>query len=213
MIVLALDTALAAAQAAVLDGDAVLAAESRPMASGHAEALVPLIEAVLEAGGRGYDELDRIAVTVGPGSFAGVRIALSVARALGLALGKPVVGVTTLAALAHGRGAAVAAIDARRSGVYVQRFTQSAAMDAASALSLAAAAAALPRCARLVGSGAPLLAALRPDAVVLDAPAFPPIEAVARLGRDIDPAASRPKPLYLRPPDAKPQAAALARRA
>jgi tRNA threonylcarbamoyladenosine biosynthesis protein TsaB len=213
MIVLALDTALAAAQAAVLDGDAVLAAETRPMATGHAEALVPLVEAVLASAGKRYADLDRIAATVGPGSFAGVRIALSAARALGLALGKPVVGVTTLAALAFGRGEATAVIDARRNGIYLQQFSFNAAMGEASVQSVAEAAAALPRDARLVGSGAPLLAALRPDATVLAAPAYPPIEAVARLGRDLDPAAAPPRPLYLRPPDAKPQGPALARRA
>jgi tRNA threonylcarbamoyladenosine biosynthesis protein TsaB len=213
MVLLALDTALGATQVAVFDGTTALASERQEMATGHAEALLPMVERVLVAAGRGYGGLDRIAVTVGPGTFTGVRIALAAARALGLALGKPVVGVTTLAALAHERGAVVAVIDARRGEIYAQRFDDGGApLSTAEAVTLDRLAARLPERGRLVGTGAPLLHALRPDLVVIDAPVAPDIAAVARLGAAQPVPIAPPAPLYLRAPDAKPQAPPLPRR-
>jgi tRNA threonylcarbamoyladenosine biosynthesis protein TsaB len=108
MIVLAIDTALDACSAAVLDTDApaLLASESQPMPRGHAEALMPLIDRVMSAAGIAYLALDRIAVTVGPGSFTGLRVGLSAARGIGLAADKPVVGADDAVRLR--RAAAVA---------------------------------------------------------------------------------------------------------
>src|SRR5262249_26286756 len=100
--VLAIDTALEACSAAILDtghGDGVTS-RSVPMMRGHAEALVPLIAAVMSEANVEFDGLDRIAVTVGPGSFTGLRVGVAAARGIALATGKPAVGVTTLAALA-----------------------------------------------------------------------------------------------------------------
>ena len=102
MLILAIDTALDACAAAVLDTSAggVIAQESQAMKRGHAEALMPLIARVMKASGVGFAALDRIAATTGPGSFTGLRVGLSAARGIALAAGKPVVGVTTLTAFA-----------------------------------------------------------------------------------------------------------------
>src|SRR5258707_1135110 len=95
MRVLAIDTALEACSTAMLDtahAD-VAAYESLPMARGHAEALIPLIARVMHRAGLTFAELDRIAVTTGPGSFTGLRVGISAARGIGLAAAKPVVGL------------------------------------------------------------------------------------------------------------------------
>src|SRR5947209_2932504 len=102
MLILAIDTALEACAAGVLDTDAgsMIAQQSLPMKRGHAEALMPLIARVIKASGIGFAGLDRIAVTTGPGSFTGLRVGLSAARGIALAAAKPAVGLTTLAAYA-----------------------------------------------------------------------------------------------------------------
>src|SRR4051794_35793386 len=119
MLILAIDTALDACAAAVLDTDTsrLIARESQPMKRGHAEALMPLIARVMKESGVGFAALDRIAVTTGPGSFTGLRVGLSAARGLALAAGKPVVGLTTLSAYAapvvgqHSEAPVISAID------------------------------------------------------------------------------------------------------
>src|SRR5256885_7330086 len=129
MLILAIDTALDACAAAVLDTGAggVIAQESQARKRGHAEALMPLIARVIKVSGVAFAALDRIAATTGPGSFTGLRVGLSAARGIALAAGKPVVGVTTLTAFAapiiSGTGEphpVIAAIDARHDHVYFQ---------------------------------------------------------------------------------------------
>src|SRR5215213_6956446 len=128
MLIFAIDTALDACAAAVLDTQTgqLIAQESQAMKRGHAEALMPLIARVMKASGIGFPALDRIAVTTGPGSFTGLRVGLSAARGIGLASVKPVVGLTTLTAYAAPvvtRNAAqpvISAIDARHDHVYFQ---------------------------------------------------------------------------------------------
>ena len=128
MLILAIDTALDACAACVLDTDAakVIAQESQAMKRGHAEALMPLIARVIRQAGIAFAALDRIAVTTGPGSFTGLRVGLSAARGIALAANKPVVGLSTLTAYAApvvGQNAAqpvISAIDARHDQLYFQ---------------------------------------------------------------------------------------------
>src|SRR6185295_8994634 len=126
MRVLAIDTALEACSAAVLDtGGGITASESVAMTRGHAETLMPLIARVMNSAGIEFAQLDRIAVTTGPGSFTGLRVGISAARGIALAAGKPAVGLSTLAAplIATDDGAqVVAAIDARHEHIYLQVF-------------------------------------------------------------------------------------------
>ena len=102
MRVLAIDTALEACSVAVLDTErpGVVTHETRPMQRGHAESLIPMIARVLASARLGFPELDRIAVTTGPGSFTGLRVGISAARGIALAAAKPAVGLSTLAAYA-----------------------------------------------------------------------------------------------------------------
>src|SRR5262249_39328456 len=113
MRVLAIDTALDACSAAVLDTGAIIASETKIMTRGHAEALMPLIARVMDRAGVDFRELDRVAVTTGPGSFTGLRVGIAAARGIALATGKPAVGLTTLAAFAAPH---IAADDARPVG-------------------------------------------------------------------------------------------------
>lgn len=217
MRVLAIDTALAACAAAVLDtGQATTVHESLAMQRGHAEAVMPLVARVMARAGLGFSDLDRIAVTTGPGSFTGLRVGIAAARGLGLAAAKPVIGLTTLAAYAAPLIAAddtlavVSAIDARHDHVYLQVVgpggrTIVPPRIASFRDALRVAATGAPR---LAGNAAALMAAAwppgeRPPSAVIDGPA-PDIEWVARLGAAADESAP-PKPLYLRAPDAQPQ--------
>ena len=102
MRVLAIDTALEACSAAVLDTDrgGITASESVAMARGHAEAVMPLIARVMDLAEIEFADLDRIAVTTGPGSFTGLRVGIAAARGIALAAGKPAIGLSTLAAFA-----------------------------------------------------------------------------------------------------------------
>lgn len=98
--ILAIDTCEGNCSAALMAGDAVLAVRSEAIGRGHAERLLPMIDEMLLEASCTFDDVDRIAVTVGPGTFTGLRIGLSVARGLGLALGRPVLGLTSLQVLA-----------------------------------------------------------------------------------------------------------------
>lgn len=131
MKILAFDTAAGACSAALWNGTAVAARRFQAMQRGHAEALLPMIDAVLAESGVRYNELGAVAVTVGPGSFTGMRVGLAAARGISLARGLPLVGVTTLEAVAFAMTQAddvpveaqlLAAIDTRRADVYVQLF-------------------------------------------------------------------------------------------
>jgi tRNA threonylcarbamoyladenosine biosynthesis protein TsaB len=221
MRVLAIDTALASCAAAVFDSSAgvVVAFEAVPMERGHAEALMPLIARVMDGAGCEFADLDRIAVTVGPGSFTGLRVGISAARGLALASGRPAVGLSTLAAFAAPHVAQrtgetiVAAIDARHEQAYVQVFEPGGTTLVAPRIErVRDAARAVPDAAtRIVGSAAELLAAHWPAGghvpLVLQSTA-PDIGWVARLGAAAPDGQAVPKPLYLRRPDARPHNAA-----
>ncbi|HEX3860793.1 MAG TPA: tRNA (adenosine(37)-N6)-threonylcarbamoyltransferase complex dimerization subunit type 1 TsaB [Stellaceae bacterium] len=218
MLILAIDTALDACAAAVLDTKAarLVAQESHPMKRGHAEALMPLIARVMNEAAIGFTALDRIVVTTGPGSFTGLRVGLSAARGIALAADRPVVGVTTLGAYAapvvstNATPPVIAAIDARHDQVYFQVVSG----DGGALVS--------PRIApieealrasqfgtpHLVGNAARLLADRwpkdAPPPFQVDALPAPDITWVAWLGAAVNPETAPARPYYLRAPDAKP---------
>jgi tRNA threonylcarbamoyladenosine biosynthesis protein TsaB len=221
MRILAIDCALEACSAAVLDGDpgTIVASETRVMTRGHAEAVMPLIARVMNQAEIEFSELDRVAVTVGPGSFTGLRVGIAAARGIGLAAGKPAVGLSTLAALAAPHIAeddaspVVAVIDARHNFVYLQVFGPGGrTLVSPRVASLREAMrAARPGPARIVGSAAALMAAAWPEGqappALVDQRRAPDIVWIARLGAAASDREGPPKPLYLRAPDARPQEA------
>jgi tRNA threonylcarbamoyladenosine biosynthesis protein TsaB len=219
MKVLAFDTTLEACSAALWQAGRVLATERRHLVRGHAEALLPMVEAVMARAGLDYAALDLITVTRGPGTFTGLRIGLAAARGLGLASGRPVLGLTSLEVLAAGAQQAatglslLVTIDARRGEVYGQAFdAQLMPLCQPFAGSPAAAAEALPEGPTLVlGSGAALIRETlaemppglrfspgneQPDAAVMAARAAALVAAGELPQRP-------PAPLYLRQPDAR----------
>jgi tRNA threonylcarbamoyladenosine biosynthesis protein TsaB len=222
MLILAIDTALESCSAAIFDSaeGSVVASESQIMARGHAEALMPILAAVMQQAAISYAQLDRIVVTVGPGSFTGLRVGIAAARGIALAVHKPAVGITTLEALAapyidtNPTIPVAAAIDGRHRHVYFQLFGAGGrVLLSPRMVPLAEAAhAAAGASARLVGSGARLVAELWPEnatAPEVDERGAPDIDWVARLGARADPKQSPAKPLYLRAADAHPQTANL----
>jgi len=219
MKILAIDTALPAASACVLDADdlAPESFESIPMERGHAEALLPLIDRVMARVDGGFAAIDRVAVTVGPGSFTGLRVGIAAARAIGLACRVPVVGVSTLAALAaplilaDEPGTVGVAIDARHGQVYFAGFGgDGRAYLAPRIMSVKDVARALGNGpARLAGSGAAAVAqearAKGLNVEIIGNSVAPDIAYVARLGLIADPAHAPARPVYLKAADAKPQ--------
>lgn len=123
-ITLAIDTARERLQLALRLADGATDILVMPVAKGHAELIMDAIASLLARNALAYADLDRIAVSTGPGSFTGLRIGLSVARGLGLALARPVIGVPTLVALSLGRsGPHALLVDARRGEAFAQAFS------------------------------------------------------------------------------------------
>jgi tRNA threonylcarbamoyladenosine biosynthesis protein TsaB len=208
VLTLVLDTAQNACSAAVSRNGVIVAHASEAMQRGHQERLAPMVEAVMGTSGADFEALSRIGVTIGPGSFTGLRVGLAFAKALSLALDIPCIGVNSLEALAAGRtGFVAAAIAAKGDQIYLQAFLNETSLMAPDVLDRSAAGARIAELwsgdqATLVGSGAAELADVLPSAAVDPAPA-PDICALARLVEDRPTCAVRPRPLYLRPPDAK----------
>jgi tRNA threonylcarbamoyladenosine biosynthesis protein TsaB len=218
MMILAIDTALDACAAAVLDTGTgkLIAHESQAMKRGHAEALMPMIARVMKASGVAFADIDRVAATTGPGSFTGLRVGLSAARGIALAAGKPVVGATTLAAYAapvvseNGEHPVISAIDARHDHVYFQVVAGDGSPLIKPKVAPISEALEASRfgAAHLVGNAAKILADRWPaDAEVpfkVDASPAPDITWVAWLGAAVTPGTAPARPYYLRAPDAKP---------
>ncbi len=196
----------------------------RPMRRGHAEALIPMAQAVMEAAGLAYTDLDAVAVTTGPGAFTGIRIGLAAARGIALAAGLPLIGVTTLEAIAAAQQAGDAhllvALDSKRDDIYVQLFgPDGAPLTAPRAVLCDPVALRVPDGPDLVLAGdaadrvAAALAGRDPPPRRLGGPDLPDAAIVARLAArrfaDSPPRPDAPPPaaLYLRPPDAVPVAA------
>jgi tRNA threonylcarbamoyladenosine biosynthesis protein TsaB len=175
--ILAFDTSAAHCAAVLLHAGQVAALQAVPMATGQAEALLPLLSCMLEEAGISFEQLDAMAVGTGPGNFTGVRIAVAAARGLALAFERPSIGVTTFEALADGlpRPCTVA-LPAPRGMIHRQSFT---------------AAGALPPETVIGRAPAPDLATL--------------VTAMARIASlRLGTPQPRPAPFYLRGPDAAP---------
>jgi tRNA threonylcarbamoyladenosine biosynthesis protein TsaB len=227
MRILAVDTALGACSVAVTERERVLAHRWEAMSRGHAEALAPMVESAMQAAGLQFPDLERLAVTTGPGTFTGQRVGLAFMRGLRVALRRPLMGVTTLAAMAAAAAAEagvsqVAVLhETKRGEVYGALF-----MDGTPILPVQVAGfdafmtqleAARTELLAVAGTGAetaaawlsarglpPHLSSIRqPDAVW-----------VARLAEPLpETAGTAAQPLYLRTPDARLAAAAIAVRA
>lgn len=208
MKILAVDTALGACSVAVIDSTHTLAHRHEFMERGHAEALAPMVDEAMREAKVEFASLDRLAVTTGPGTFTGQRVGLAFMRALRIALHRPLIGITTLAAMAEAAKAetglrhAIALHDARRDEVYVEiddkpevllfedamRMLRNIEGDASIAL---AGTAAVRACEAL--SKRFVISSIRqPDALW-----------VSQLAANASETATAPRPLYLRAPDAK----------
>jgi tRNA threonylcarbamoyl adenosine modification protein YeaZ len=98
-IILAFDTSAAYCAAALLRGKSLLGLQSEDMGRGQAERLVPMLDDLIKGADLDWSDLDALAVGVGPGNFTGIRIAVSTARGLALALDIPAIGVSTFQAI------------------------------------------------------------------------------------------------------------------
>ncbi|MEQ1618144.1 MAG: tRNA (adenosine(37)-N6)-threonylcarbamoyltransferase complex dimerization subunit type 1 TsaB [Terricaulis sp.] len=192
MLVLAIDTCLDACSAVLVrDGD-TLGAKSEIMQRGQAERLAPMAREIVQEAGVEFSEIDRIVVTTGPGSFTGVRVGLSFARALALALAKPCVGVSTLEALAlqEGEAGLRAALIETPGAAYLALYEDGVAILAPTPIERGAHEAILARAA--AGRSVILM---RPK---LDA------RSLAHRAAVLDPARYKPDPAYLRAPHVTP---------
>jgi len=216
---LAIDTAGSACSVALGRGAAVLAAERQELRYGHAEALLPMIDRVMQAAALPPAALDAVAVAVGPGGFTGIRVGLGAAHGIALALQAELVGITSFAAVVAAlpdkdgtRGAVLVALDSRRDDLYVQLF------ERASAEPLAEPAAVLPEALLdyvetvaaapllIAGDATDVAAAVLRGRFGIEVAAHSApdahgvlIAALHQLARH--PAGNPARPLYLRPPD------------
>jgi tRNA threonylcarbamoyladenosine biosynthesis protein TsaB len=200
MLVLAIDTTLTACSVALWRAGESMGVSREPAARNQAEVLAPLVERLLEQAGVTPTQIDRVAVTTGPGSFTGLRVGLAFARAFAQALDRPCIGVSTLEVLAAGAAAqrTVAAIsmagslfcaawDGRRAMSAPHRVTApDVFLDALASGDWV-----------ITGPGAAALQHLRPDwPVVVQAQPDPFV--LAGLAATRDRAGNPPDPLYLR---------------
>ncbi|HVY19202.1 MAG TPA: tRNA (adenosine(37)-N6)-threonylcarbamoyltransferase complex dimerization subunit type 1 TsaB [Bauldia sp.] len=213
MRLLAIDTALEACSVGVIDGERIVV-RSANVGRGHAEILMGQVDEAMREAGLAFADLDRIAVTVGPGSFTGLRVGIAAARGFALAAGKPAVGIGTLAihAAAVAGKPVLATLTAGRGEIYGQFFAADGSEAApARAASPEVFAAEMGPDTLLAGSGADLVIAALPMDVrhaVIHRHASPDIATLCRLALAASETSTPPKPLYLRLPDAKPQTGA-----
>jgi len=224
MNLLAIDCATSACSAALWLDDAPGPSRRAIMRRGHAEALMPMVDEVMAEARVDFSRLQAIAATVGPGAFTGIRIGLAAARGFALAAGLPVIGVTTLEAVAAAQDSGghplLVALDSKREDVYVQLFDEvGGTLGDATAIMPGEVGALLPAGKAVAAAGDAadvVLGALSshvPALIRLAGPDLPDAAVVAGLAArrfaDSPPSADAPPPgaLYLRPPDAVPLAA------
>jgi len=211
--ILAFDTSAAHCAAALLCEDVVVESGFEAMKRGQAERLMPILEDLLAARRMGWRDLSALAVGIGPGNFTGIRIAVSAARGLGLALGVPVFGVSTFEAMRDPSGLGahpgeIVSVEAPRGQAYVQHFRYGRAQSVPRIIDPAAPpdALRLPANMRVRGFRADDIA--RPFAAEADPADIHDI--AARIGKVADWRRSqgasppRPAPLYVRAADAAP---------
>ncbi len=218
MNVLGLDSATEACSAAIWRDNTIVAQRFETMRRGHAEVLMPLVEDVMHQAGLAFSAIDLIVTTVGPGGFTGLRIGLASARALALAGRIPIIGVTTLEAVAHAQSLPdkpfLIALDSKRSDIYVQLFdSDKRPVGKPNAMLPSDIGAILPVGAVSVGGNASEIVlnahlGRQPPLEPLNGPDLPDAAIVAALGaaqyaNNARQGAEPPKPLYLRPPDAR----------
>jgi tRNA threonylcarbamoyladenosine biosynthesis protein TsaB len=219
MKLLAVDTALGACSVVLLEGDAVLAHELVLMERGHAEALAPMVQALMQHANVRFAELDRLAVTTGPGTFTGQRVGLAFMRGLRVALKRPLIGITTLEAMATAAmaetNAPLAAVlhDAKRVEVYAGLYAHDDALIMPALLPFDDAIAAIAakvddknKAVAFAGTAATQAAERYEQqggkAIVTDI-VHPEALWVGRLAMHAPDTGEPPRPLYLRPPDAR----------
>jgi tRNA threonylcarbamoyladenosine biosynthesis protein TsaB len=211
MRILAFDCAGAQCAAAILSDGVIVATRCVVAERGHAQLLIPMLVALLDEAGLEFGDIDRFAVTTGPGSFTGIRVALAAVHGLALGTGKPIVGITVFEAMAAVNVAPsrlLVAIDSRRAELFVQLFdpagfplTKPAMLPPEAVADWAG-----PGALALTGNAATLIAphlagmvTNQPDSWAIN---VDPV-VVARLAAD-RPAGAPPAPFYLRAPDAVP---------
>lgn len=192
-ITLAIDTAAPRLQLALLRADGVADLSLDDIATGHAEILFDRLAVLLARNGLGHADVERIAVTTGPGSFTGLRIGLSAARGLGLARKLPVLGIPSLLALSLGvtAGPVTVLLDARRGEAYFQAFSA-------------------PGVAETEPMLLPIEEArvrVKAGTTLIETP-FVDLAAMVRFAASADPLHFPPHAAYIRDADAKPQNAA-----
>jgi tRNA threonylcarbamoyladenosine biosynthesis protein TsaB len=216
MKILSLDTAMGACSAAVIDtdSDGPLAAAYAPMERGHAEALPPMVAEVMATAGLTFSQIDRIAVTRGPGTFTGVRIGIAFARGLGLSTGLPVLGIDTLSAIAANEATAAPLLvvsDARNDEIYAAFYETGRRWVSGPLVTTAKDAAAQAKAGSVVlgtAAEAVLVAEGNKGFTVSSAGDLPVAAKFAALAATMLPG-PMPLPLYLRAPDARPQQTSL----
>ncbi len=194
---------------------AVLASDD--MMRGHAEAVIPMIKSVMSEAGLAFSDIDRLAVSTGPGTFTGVRVGLSVVRAIALAISAPVVGIASLEIVAARAKRAEpllalpirVAMPAGRGHLYVQDFDADASPTTdVMAVACDAAGKAAPQLPVIIaGAGSDILISAMADPAhhIRSKVQWPDAETLAAMAATRTPASKMPVPNYVRPPDAEPQ--------
>jgi tRNA threonylcarbamoyladenosine biosynthesis protein TsaB len=211
--ILSVDTCLGACSVAILDGEKVLAHRFELMDRGHAERLAPMVDEAMQDVAIAYADLDRLAVTIGPGTFTGQRVGLAFMRGMRVALKKPLIGITSLETIAaqatadSGIPFAAALHDARRDEVYLEIVRDGATIQPPAVLLFVDAVAKLEPLAQsanivLCGTAAPRAKEILAN-TTLSPIRQPDALWTARLAATRDATDTPPRPLYLRAPDAK----------